>query len=80
MTTLTYIPTIDAYKIEEEYLALAVEQIIHMYPSVLAGFLGCPYDAALDIQETMADGRYLRPDAIHIVDDSVYYLYKEETF
>jgi hypothetical protein len=73
MTTLSYIPTIDAYNIDGHRLNyLAVDQIVHMYPSVLVDFLDCTYNNALEIQQTL---QHERPAFIHIVDDSVSYMY-----
>ena len=73
MTTLTYIPNIHCYRVNNDSLALHIDQIVQMYPSVLVDFLDCTYNNALDIQKTLKDER---PEQIHIIDDHVYYLYK----
>lgn len=70
--TLTYIPNISSYRLEEEHIALHTDQIVQMQTHILADFLGCSLWNAEDIQDTLRDER---PKSIHLVDDSVYYLY-----
>lgn len=76
MTTLTYIPNRKAYG-TDEWNWITVDCIINSYMPFLAYYLDCSLENVEDIQNTLAHDL---PDRIYIVDDSVYYLYKEETF
>jgi hypothetical protein len=76
VTTLSYIPTIDAYNIDGHRLNyLSVLQITQMYPSVLVSLLDCSLTVAQEIQKTL-DKEQERPLFIHISDNSVCYIYE----
>lgn len=73
MTLLSYIPNIHCYRVNNESIALHVDQIVHMYLSVLVDFLDCTYNNALDIQTTLKEQE--RPLFIYVMDDTVSYMY-----
>lgn len=75
MTTLTYIPNRNYYRVDDIRLNLiSVDLMKHTYISTLAYYLDCPHWIAEDIQNTLNKEQEC-PLYITIVDDRVYYIY-----